>query len=76
MSAWGLGMTDEELAAFLGFGPDETWAVAKLDPERRALFERMAEVEGEIVLWQAGVGKKPSGVILCGKRQIRGAGRE
>lgn len=69
-------MTDEEMAAYIC--PDDIEvgrrAVATFSPERRALIERMAQVEGEIMLWQAGVGKKPEGVILCGKRQIRGAG--
>jgi hypothetical protein len=67
-------MSDEDLAKFLGLAPDEVWCLRKLAPDKRAAYERMAEVYDEIVLWEAGVGKKPSGVILCGKRQVRGAG--
>lgn len=66
-------MTDEEMAAYIC--PDDVAlglrAVATYTPERRAVIERMAEVEGELMLWQAGVGKKPEGVIICGKREIR-----
>ena len=74
------GMSDAELAAFLGISdlPAETRVafIAGLTPERRALFDRMHDLEGEIMLWQAGVGKKPEGVILCGRKQIRGAGHD
>jgi hypothetical protein len=70
-------VTNERLAEFIGITdltPDmQSKFIDGLSPERRALFERMAELEGEIMLWQAGVGKKPQGVILCGKKEIRGA---
>lgn len=69
-------MSDEEMATYIC--PDDhaigLMAVRSMTPQRRATIERMAELEGEIVLWQAGVGKKPSGVIVCGRREIKMAG--
>jgi hypothetical protein len=60
-------VTDLELAKFLGIADDERWprAIAKLDPKKRAMYERMAQVEIELNLWQAGLGPKPEGVIVC-----------
>lgn len=60
-------MTDAELAAYLGIAgePYEARFMAGVTPERRALYERMKEVEDDVRLWQAGVGQKPTGVILC-----------
>lgn len=67
-------MSDLELAKFLGVGWVEgAIIIPALTPRKRAAYERMAEVCDEIDLWQAGVGPKPSGVILCGPKQIRGA---
>lgn len=71
-------MKDEEMAIFVC--PDNPCLglqiVATLPSTKRALFERMGELEGEIALWSAGLGPKPTGVILCGPKQIRGAGVE
>lgn len=60
-------MTDLELAKFLGIADDERWprAIAKLDPKKRAAYERMADVCIEVELYEAGLGPKPQGVILC-----------
>lgn len=71
-------MTNEALADFLC--PDDPATglrivVETLTPEKRAAYERMAEVCDEIALWEAGVGPKPLGVILCGPKQIRRAGK-
>lgn len=67
-------MPDDKLAEFMHLSPDEAKIIIpRLAPSKRATIERMAEVCGEIMLWEAGVGKKPSGVILCGKKQVRGA---
>lgn len=60
-------MTDDELADFCGLKPDDPLReqfVKTLSPERRALFERMATVEIEVNLWQAGLGPKPAGVLI------------
>jgi hypothetical protein len=67
-------MTDEELAAYLGIkGHPKAIAVVKnLSPQRRALYERMSQVEIEIELFEAGLGPRPVGVILdYPKRQRR-----
>jgi len=60
-------MNDQQLAAFLGIAgdPDEHKFIARITPEQRATYERMKIVEEDIELWQAGVGPKPTGVILC-----------
>lgn len=60
-------MTDEELAKFLGIDNDERWprVVAKLDPKKRAAYERMAQLEMELALYGAGLCPKPKGAILC-----------
>ena len=60
-------MTDLELAKYLGIADDERWprAIAKLDPAKRATYERMAVVEVELNLYDAGLGPKPQGIIIC-----------
>ena len=55
-------MTDAELTKYLGFKPEDDQMkvarfIAELSPERRALYDRMYEVD----LWTAGVGPKPRG---------------
>ena len=60
-------MNDEQLAAYLGLtmDPARDQIMANITPETRAMYDRMAQVEMEIALWQQGLGPKPSGVILC-----------
>jgi hypothetical protein len=62
-------MTDAELATFLGLSEAEAHLVSKIKPDKRAVYERMAEVEIELGLWQAGLGPKPSGVIVTKGRR-------
>ena len=59
-------MRDEELAVFLNLGTDEIGmkAVAALPATKRALFDRMADLEHEVNLWSAGLGPKPVGVMI------------
>jgi hypothetical protein len=59
-------MTDEEMASFIGVAghPKAQACVAALTPEKRALFERMAEVCIEAELYSAGLGPRPVGVLL------------
>lgn len=67
-------MTDEQMADYLGFPKDEPKriaAVQKLSPEKRAVFERMANVEIELQLWQDGLGPKPQGVLIDTERSTR-----
>ena len=40
--------------------------MATVTPEKRALYNKMASLETEVELWQAGLGPKPEGVIICG----------
>jgi len=61
-------MTDEQLAEYLNIPVD---LVGKSDAGKRETYERMAEVEIEIGLWQAGIAPKPEGVIVCGSRQVK-----
>jgi hypothetical protein len=67
-------MTEEELAAFCGVKPDDPLRdkfVRSLSPAKRALFERMATVEMEVELWQAGLGPKPTGVLIDTERDTK-----
>jgi hypothetical protein len=50
-------MTDLELAKFLGISDDERYprVIAKLDPKKRAAYERMADVCVELQFWQDGL---------------------
>lgn len=68
-----MAMTDDELATFLGIGAaNERGAImAKITPSERVLYDHMAAIEGELVLWEAGLGPKPAGVIIC-RRGRRG----
>lgn len=62
-------MTDAELSGFLGLSEYEPEVAQRvinaLPTEKRAVFERMAQVEHELKLWQLGLGPKPSGAIVC-----------
>jgi hypothetical protein len=66
-------MTDAELAKFLGFEnePKRDALIAALPPEKRAVFDRMAEVEIEADLWLNGLGPKPTGVLIDTVRSTR-----
>ena len=60
-------MTDDEIATFCGLPPDDPLRgkfVATLTADKRALFERMANLEMEVNLWTAGFGPKPQGVLI------------
>lgn len=59
-------MTDEQMAEYLGLKghPKALMVVRNLSPERRALYERMAGVEIEIELYEAGLAPRPKGVLL------------
>ena len=64
-------MTDSELADYLGISdhPDKAQLqryITSIPPAKRATYERMAQVEFELRLWQAGAGPKPNDVIVCG----------
>jgi hypothetical protein len=73
-----MAMTDDELAAFLGIagksGADKT--MASITPAERELYDRMANLETEVALWQEGLGPKPKGVIVCGCSRCRPRGRK
>lgn len=67
-------MTDQEFAERLGLSADEAAKIIPMmTPERRAALEQIAGLAMEIHLWEAGLGPKPTGAILCGPRQIRSA---
>lgn len=63
-------MSDAELGAELW--PDDpakgALAASRLTPEKRASYERLVAVGRELELWQAGLGPKPSGVIVTPTR--------
>lgn len=70
-------MTDEQMAEYLGLKghPKMLAVVRNLSPQRRRLYERMAEVEVEIELYEAGLAPKPQGVILTYRKAKRRAAR-
>lgn len=71
-------MSDEELAEWLGLMRETPEVrdkiMASITPERRALYEHMRQVEVDLILWQNGVGPKPTGVIVCEDRHRRCSG--
>lgn len=65
-------MTDAELADYLHLTPHEAAIVIpKLTPEKRAVYDRMKQVEIEAALWLGGLGPKPQGVLLDTERSMR-----
>lgn len=64
-------MTDDELANYLHLTPAEAAIVLpQLTPERRAVYDRMKQVEIEAALWAEGVGPKPDGVLIDTERAV------
>jgi hypothetical protein len=63
-------MSDAELGAELC--PDNpaegATVVSRFTLEKRATYERLVAVGRELVLWEAGVGPMPSGVIVTPAR--------
>ncbi len=62
-----MAMTDAELLRFVGVSDNDPLRdnfLAKLTPEKRALFDRMATLGMEVDLWEAGLGPKPAGVLI------------
>lgn len=59
-------MTDSELETFLGIKGTKDCALimARVTPEKRALYVDMAKIEMEVKLWLAGLGPKPAGVMI------------
>lgn len=66
-----MAMTDAELAEYLNITSAEAAVIIpKLSPQKRAVYDRMAQVEVEAKLWMAGVGPKPQGVLIDTERDI------
>lgn len=62
-------MTDAELATYMNLTPEEAAIIIpKLTPEKRAVYDRMREVEIEAALWVQGLGLKPTGVLIDTER--------
>jgi hypothetical protein len=67
-------MTDDEIATYCGVAADDPLRpkfIATLTPQKRALFDRMKQVEIEAALWVAGLGPKPQGVLIDTVRSTR-----
>lgn len=65
-------MTDAELVEYLHLTPAQAAIVLpKLTPEKRAIYDRMKQVEIEAALWVNGLGPKPTGVLLDTERDIK-----
>lgn len=69
----GRTMTDDELLEFLGIQGKQgaTKILASMTPSRRAVYERMKQVEIEAELWANGLGPKPQGVLIDPVRRTR-----
>lgn len=66
-------MTDSELADYLGIPADHPMrmtVVQALSSTKRATYERMASLETELELWQAGLGPKPN-IMIDTERSTR-----
>jgi len=62
-------MTDEELTEYLRITAAEAAIIIpKLTPSRRAVYDRMKQVEIEAALWAEGLGPKPQGVLIDTER--------
>jgi hypothetical protein len=61
-------MTDAQLVEFLNIGDlspgDQEKVLQSLTAERRALYDRMEELETELRLWRMGLGPKPTGTLI------------
>lgn len=58
-------MTDAELAEYLDLTPVEAEIVIpRLTPAKRAVYERLKQVEIEATLWAEGLVPKPQGVLI------------
>src|SRR5262245_65729433 len=70
-----MAMTDEQLLEFLGVANETPENRAKIlrsiPPERRALYDRMAQTEIELAPWELGLGPKPTGVLIDPVRKVR-----
>lgn len=65
-------MTDNELAEYLHLTPaDAAIVIPKLTPARRAVYDRMKQVEIEAALWAEGLGPKPHGVLIDTERSTK-----
>ena len=65
-------MTDAELTAYLHLTAEQAAIVLpKLSPARRAVYDRMKQVEIETNLWADGLGPKPTGVLIDTERSTR-----
>lgn len=65
-------MTDAELTAYLNITPEQAAIVLpKLTPAKRAVYDRMKQVEIEAALWSEGLGPKPQGVLIDTERSTR-----
>lgn len=65
-------MTDQELAEYLHLSADEAAIVIpKLTPAKRAVYDRMKQVEIEAALWVEGLGPKPEGVLIDTEQSTR-----
>lgn len=65
-------MTDAELMEYLHLTPsDAAIVIPKLTPQRRAVYDRMKQVEIEVALWAEGLGPKPQGVLIDTERSTK-----
>ena len=66
-------LKDEELREFINITPEQFENLRPHIEEKRPVYEAMNKLIGDIELWEAGLGPKPTNAIICGPRQVRGA---
>lgn len=70
-----MAMNDAELAEYLGIDTlslaTQKKVIGPMSAEERAGYDDMARIEVELHLWQAGLGPKPKGVIVCSRRHVK-----
>lgn len=65
-------MNDTELAEYLHLNAaDAAIVTPKLTPQKRAVYDRMRQVEIEVSLWSEGLAQKPQGVLIDTERSTR-----
>lgn len=65
-------MTDVELARYLHLSvADAAIVIPKLTPAKRAVYDRMKQIEIEAALWAEGLGPKPHGVLIDTERSTK-----
>jgi hypothetical protein len=60
-------LDDAEAAEFMGLTPEQAAVILPKLPQRyRDMVDTMADAERRLLLWQKGLGPRPTDMIICG----------